>query len=106
MTAQRWRRPEVSASISVALLLLPFLLVSLGGLGPHAGLLGAATAVAAACLVGAVAVRLAAVVLQPSGVSSRRVERCEETPARQQDPTVAGNPMPRAPGAVALPRVV
>lgn len=61
-------------------------------------------AVAGALLVPVAAVLLGA--LPRTGPAPASHPRAPRTPARQQDPTAAGRPHPRAPGATTLPRAL
>lgn len=99
---------RLSASPTVRLLLLALVAaLAVAGGSTSTALVGAVGAVAVAAAAGAASATaaraLAAAVLTPTALR-RPPELAQPVPARQHDPGTAGRPMPRAPGAVLLPR--
>ncbi|WP_152667237.1 MULTISPECIES: hypothetical protein [Cellulomonas] len=117
--APRTPRTPLTAVASVRLgVLVPVLAGLLLALGTSLGdpvasplqlVLVAAVGATGLAVAGALLVPVAAVLLgalprtRPAPASHPRAPR---TPARQQDPTAAGRPHPRAPGATTLPRAL
>jgi hypothetical protein len=121
--APRTPRSPLTATVSVRLgVLVPVLAGLLLALGTSIGtslgdpvasplqlVLVAAVGATGLAVAGALLVPVAAVLLGAlprTGPAPASHPRAPRTPARQQDPTAAGRPHPRAPGATTLPRAL
>ncbi|MDQ0426416.1 hypothetical protein [Cellulomonas iranensis] len=117
--APRTPRTPLTAVVSVRLgVLVPVLAGLLLALGTSLGdpvapplqlVLVAAVGATGLAVAGALLVPVAAVLLGAlprTGPAPASHPRAPRTPARQQDPTAAGRPHPRAPGATTLPRAL